>query len=176
MSIIRIKRRRSYTVLSNSLINDARLSWDSLGVLVYLMSKPDDWEISPRQMLNSKDFQGTRRQLSEHKLYRKVFAELREAGYLDMTRFGNGKVLWEVYEEPRGQSQNADGAHCAEHSDEKPSDENPRDDDRQDLIKTDLLVSTDPLPKEEEPQAAARKKNAVRPKRAASARRRSRSM
>lgn len=42
MAVIR-KKKHSYTVLSNSVIRDERLSWKARGIFAYLMSLPDDW-------------------------------------------------------------------------------------------------------------------------------------
>lgn len=42
MAVIR-KKKHSYTVLSNSVIRDERLSWKARGIFAYLMSLPEDW-------------------------------------------------------------------------------------------------------------------------------------
>ena len=46
MAIIRVNHKASYTVISNELINDSRLDYKDVGLLVYLLSKPDSWEVS----------------------------------------------------------------------------------------------------------------------------------
>jgi hypothetical protein len=47
MSIIRARRpRQNFTVVENHIINDRRLGWAARGLLVYLLSKPDDWKVS----------------------------------------------------------------------------------------------------------------------------------
>ena len=33
----------NFTILSNAVINDERLSFRARGVLIWLLSKPDDW-------------------------------------------------------------------------------------------------------------------------------------
>ena len=43
--IIRGNIRENFSVLPNDLMNDERLSADALGVLVYLLSKPTDWQV-----------------------------------------------------------------------------------------------------------------------------------
>jgi hypothetical protein len=46
MSIIRTKRAENFTVVNNALIYDPLLDWRDLGLLIYLLSKPDEWEVS----------------------------------------------------------------------------------------------------------------------------------
>src|SRR5512136_1636955 len=43
--IIRIAKRRSYSVIPNSVLEDTSLSWEARGMLCYLLSKPDHWEV-----------------------------------------------------------------------------------------------------------------------------------
>ncbi len=42
---IRVKKDRNYTVIDNHFIQDTRLSWKAKGVMNYLLSLPEDWEI-----------------------------------------------------------------------------------------------------------------------------------
>ena len=44
--IIRAQRRETFTVVNNTAINDNRLSFRAKGVLVYILSKPDNWRVS----------------------------------------------------------------------------------------------------------------------------------
>jgi hypothetical protein len=78
VSILRQHRRESnYSVVSNDLIRDGRLTWAARGMLVYLLSMPDGWEVrethlvaacsAPRQGIDA---------------VRKVVAELEAAGYM----------------------------------------------------------------------------------------------
>ena len=42
--IVRSKRpEKHYTVLGNDIIRDQRLSWRARGILVYLLSMPENW-------------------------------------------------------------------------------------------------------------------------------------
>ena len=43
--IRRAVRRRTWTTLDNALIDDEALDFAALGALVYILSKPDDWQI-----------------------------------------------------------------------------------------------------------------------------------
>jgi hypothetical protein len=46
VAIIRVNHTANFTVISNDLINDSRLDYRDVGLLVYLLSKPDSWEVS----------------------------------------------------------------------------------------------------------------------------------
>ena len=46
MAIIRTKRAGNFTVINNELIYDPILDWRDVGLLIYLLSKPDEWEVS----------------------------------------------------------------------------------------------------------------------------------
>jgi hypothetical protein len=50
MSIIRAKRKTNYTIMSNVGLEDNRLSLKAKGMLAYLLSKPDNWQVSDRQL------------------------------------------------------------------------------------------------------------------------------
>lgn len=53
---------------------DCRLSWAARGVLAYLFSKPDNWEINPQAMMKEGN-------LGRDALYR-ILSELKEFGYV----------------------------------------------------------------------------------------------
>ena len=36
-------QKKNFTMVSNSVINDTRLSWKAKGILIYLLSKPENW-------------------------------------------------------------------------------------------------------------------------------------
>lgn len=48
MSTIRIAQRRRFTTICNEAVEDTRLSYRARGVLLWLLSKPDDWKINSR--------------------------------------------------------------------------------------------------------------------------------
>jgi len=43
LSIFRIKKEKNFVVIDKCLINDFSISWKAKGILVYLLSKPNDW-------------------------------------------------------------------------------------------------------------------------------------
>lgn len=52
MTIIKHKKEVDFTTIYNDCINDRKLKTDSLAILVYVMSKPDDWEIKIKEISN----------------------------------------------------------------------------------------------------------------------------
>lgn len=78
MSILRKQLPRSnYTVLDNGLLRDRGLSWAARGMLAFLLSKPDGWEVREANLVNESD--APRQGLSA---VRAILAELEGAGYL----------------------------------------------------------------------------------------------
>lgn len=51
--IIRVEKDRShpYKTINTAFANDERLSWGARGVLVYLLSKPDDWKMLVKDLI-----------------------------------------------------------------------------------------------------------------------------
>ena len=48
--IIRRKHNANFTVVPNAVINDERLSLESMGLLTYLLSRPDNWHVNVQQL------------------------------------------------------------------------------------------------------------------------------
>ena len=96
MSIIRVRKDARYFTASNEPFNDKSLSWEARGLMGYLLSKPDGWEVNMLDLENNGP-------AGEHKL-RRMLAELRAAGYMNRIRvtLEHGKFDWitEVYESP----------------------------------------------------------------------------
>lgn len=101
MSIKRAKRNNNFTVLSNKVF-DSNLSWRAIGVLGYLLSKPDDWEVSIANLVNHT--KQSKSPLGRDGVYA-VINELVDAGFIqrqqkstDGGKFGN--IEYTVYDEP----------------------------------------------------------------------------
>ncbi|RIH81278.1 hypothetical protein Mterra_03273 [Calidithermus terrae] len=75
MSVIRRGPKRDFTVLPNATLNDARLSWEALGMLAYLVSKPADWQVRVADL--------TRRPGSGRDRTYRILEELARNGYLE---------------------------------------------------------------------------------------------
>lgn len=91
-----------FFILTRSSVQDARLSFEARGVLAYLLSKPDDWELMPEDIAS----QGN---IGRNKAYR-IIKELMDHGYITRTMHRNEKkqivrVDYQVFEKPLPQNQ-----------------------------------------------------------------------
>jgi hypothetical protein len=96
--IIRVqKKHHRYTILDNTGLQDPRLSFKAKGILAYLLSKPDHWEVSlPALIQASQD--------GEHTVQTGL-KELQANGYAQLVpvRGENGRMggrRWVIYECP----------------------------------------------------------------------------
>jgi hypothetical protein len=80
MSIVRAARKSNFYVCPSSVIEDRRLSWAARGLLVYLLSKPDNWFIQIKDLLNQ-TMGAIGGRSGRDKVY-KLLNELRAAGYV----------------------------------------------------------------------------------------------
>lgn len=89
MTTLRVERRQRFTIVDNSALEDERLSFKAVGLLAFLLSKPDGWTISYRQLASV-------RSDGEHSV-RAGLSELEAAGYLTRRRIRleDGTVRWE---------------------------------------------------------------------------------
>jgi len=90
-------KRKSYTVVDNTFINDNNLSWKAKGILLYLFSRPDDWQVYIKDLIN--------KAADGEKALRSGLKELEKFGYL--TRFVERdekgrftKTIYQVFEVP----------------------------------------------------------------------------
>lgn len=94
-----IKRRvtRQFVQLDNSLVRDRRLSLDEHGMLHYLLSLPDSWEVNLKQI-------GTYWKIGRDKR-RRIFRALRKTGWAQLERLQSEDgtfigVRWIIGDEP----------------------------------------------------------------------------
>lgn len=96
MSIIRVKKDAKYFTASNEPFNDKRLSWESRGLMGYLLSKPNNWKTRLIDLKN----QGP----AKDRKIERMLAELRMRGYMNRIRvkLESGQFDWitDVYESP----------------------------------------------------------------------------
>lgn len=167
MSIIRGPRPETkFYTLDKSISEDSRLSWASRGLLIYLLGKPDNWEVSVRHLINqTKNAIG---KASGRDAVRVILKELEGAGYLTVDRARNetgafNGMAYTVCERPievAPQTENPavvdpqpENPSPVDPSPAEPSPENPQ------LIKNDLeqlpenAVSTELEPSEVPPAA-----------------------
>ncbi len=94
--IIRRRVRSNFTTLPNDVIRDPRLSWKSLGILVYVLSLPDNFRLRLSHLAKQK--------ASGRDARRSGLLELQVAGYLVIIRErGRGKfthTTWAVTDDP----------------------------------------------------------------------------
>jgi hypothetical protein len=84
--------RKRFTIIDNTPINDSALSPCALGMLVYLWSKPDGWELFIGPLMR-------RFGCGKSHIY-SCLTLLENAGYLTRQRLGNGTVISKIYERP----------------------------------------------------------------------------
>ena len=96
MSIIRVQKNTDYAVIANAPLNDVSLSWEARGVLAYLLTKPDSWEVRTIDLVK-------RGPAGQWKVER-ILRELKGGRYLQRKRERqpDGTFLWisTVYEQP----------------------------------------------------------------------------
>ena len=106
MTTFRVKKDANYSVISNGVINDTRLSWGARGLLVYLLSKPDNWIVTTAHLEKQSD--------AGRHATNSLIKELKDAGYMERTRRQNkdGVIVWEtnVYEMSTMSGFSADGS------------------------------------------------------------------
>lgn len=106
MSVIRVKKDKNYFAASNVPFNDEALSWEARGVMGYLLSKPDDWQVKFTDLVK-------RGPAGDHKI-RRILKELEEHNYLEreMYQGDDGKFNWisTVYETPTISRKSQDGS------------------------------------------------------------------
>lgn len=134
--IKRGKRPTRFTVLPNAILEDARIDWRDLGLLAYLLSKPDDWHVMPQQLANC-------RKAGKDAIYASL-KRLRDAGYVSRTPNPNGGWDWIVYEgvsdkphtdNPDSATPNRDNPNTEIPNTEKPT-----------LLNTETTPNTDGVP------------------------------
>lgn len=92
------KKKQGFTCITNSTLADPSLSWKAKGLLAFLMSKPEDWQVHPEEICQF----ATDGETST----RSALAELIDAGYARKfsERDDKGRFIahvWEIYEDKR---------------------------------------------------------------------------
>lgn len=125
MSTYRVHKNTNYSIINNNFLKRKDLSWKAKGILSYLLSLPDDWELHFNELkTNSTDGKtSTRTGLDE----------LKEAGYIvyTKTRDKEGKFIhnYDIYENPQIKKSDTDN----------PDTENQDTDNRDILLRTNKL-------------------------------------
>lgn len=146
MSIIRGPRPETkFYTLDKAISEDDRLSWASRGLLIFLLGKPDNWEVSVRHLINqTKSCLG---KSSGRDAVRVILKELEAAGYLTVDRARNetgafNGMAYTVCERPISVAPQADNPGVERPQTDNPSPAKPSPDEpspaNPPLIKNDL--------------------------------------
>lgn len=101
MSVFKVHKSKNFTIISNGIINNRKLSWKARGILIYLLSKPDDWTVKLYDLINNSENDG-------EVAVKSALKELRKYGYAHLRRgmFENDKnetvfgSFYDIYETP----------------------------------------------------------------------------
>jgi hypothetical protein len=140
MSIIRTKSPHRFTIVSNELLAEKNpLSWEATGVLVYLLSKPDNWKVSIAALTNIGKSGKTK--------IENILKELKQLGYIVGKRHHTGKYDYYVYDTPQSPefTPEPENQVKAKPKPEKPKPENPEQENPEQgfqvLINTNNLLT-----------------------------------
>ena len=131
--IQRSARTGNFTILGNGIFTDNALSFEAMGLLAYLLSKPDNWSIHPRAL--SKATEGSDQRRGMGKIY-DLLNVLIAAGYVLRFKRANGEVDYIVYDEPV-RNEAAENPNQENPNQENPNQENPNQDFPDVLINTE---------------------------------------
>lgn len=133
MAIIRSARTKNFTIVDNEIVSDGFLSMAARGLLVTLLSKPDNWSVNVQAIANSTE--GTARKTGRDAIYQ-LINELKEKGFIKWVKYSDGKGKYFVYDSPQEpDTENQEQA-------KKPDTENP-DLANPDLAFQDVLTRTE---------------------------------
>lgn len=129
MTIRRQRRPERYTQIDNNVFRDNNLSFQAMGMLAYLLSKPHDWTVMVPQL--AKVTHGTAKKTGRDGVY-VILKELIAAGYVVREKQHSGDMEYIVLDEP-----NPENTEQAESSPEKPNPEKPEQANEPDPEKPD---------------------------------------
>jgi len=127
MAIIKTRRASNFTTIPNELLNDSRLNWKELGLLVYLLSKPESWSVRTEALV-------IERGVGKDAVY-VMLKKLRDTGYAKLIKYSNGTTEWIIYDKPNTENPDQDNPNM-----EEPEQEN-----------TDLAITLTDTPYTENP-------------------------
>jgi hypothetical protein len=95
MSIVRVHKERDFVTVANRPFRDRRMSWEARGLLGFLLTKPDDWEVDTENLVRESPNAKRDKVLS-------MLKELEVFGHLHRQRTNDagGQLAWEtiIYE------------------------------------------------------------------------------
>ena len=87
VTTIRVGKRKKFTTVSRSTVNDGRLSFRARGILVWLLDKPDDWRTTADGIATAG--------VEGRDAVRSALTELEACGYLERRRWRTGTGAWQ---------------------------------------------------------------------------------
>lgn len=92
--IFREEHKSGYTIFNNDIVT-TKMSPEAISILLYCLTKPDDWDFKAENIACDMGF-------TIHKV-RKGTSELQQKGYLNISKFKVGKIfktVYRIYENP----------------------------------------------------------------------------
>ena len=86
MSVIRANKNKNYSVISNVILADEKLSWRARGIAAYLLTRPENWRINSDNL--------TRMGTEGRDAVRSAMKELETVGYLQRIKTRNSDGTW----------------------------------------------------------------------------------
>ena len=129
MAIIRAKRDRNFTVIDNCVFADKQLSFAAIGLLCYLLSKPDNWAVSAQHLTTVTE--DTAKESGINAVH-SLLKELREKGFVVMKKRKTGEADYFVFDVPQTKKPNQEKPNQEKPNQEKPNQEKP-----------DVLINTE---------------------------------
>lgn len=135
MAIIRTARPNNYTVINNAVFSDENpLTWDAMGLLCYLLSKPDNWTVSPTALANTQ-------RCGINKIHN-LLKELKQSGFVVGKKNRDGTFDYYVFDVKQSETPDLKPHH------EKPNQEKPNQDletqtNTEYKTNTDYLITTE---------------------------------
>lgn len=132
-----IRRKRkvdNFTRISNDVFRDNVLSFQAMGMLSYLLSKPDNWEVSASHLM--KVTQGTEKRTGRDGVYG-ILNELIKAKFCERVKQGDGSTIYIVQDYPITEKPEEDSLIRESRNTAKPDPAKPTQ------VTTDLKVTTE---------------------------------
>ena len=129
MAIIRAKRDRNFTVIDNCVFADKQLSFAAIGLLCYLLSKPDNWAVSAQHLTTVTE--DTAKESGINAVHN-LLKELREVVFLLIKKQKTVEADYFVFDVPQTKKPNQEKPNQEKPNQEKPNQEKP-----------DVLINTE---------------------------------
>ena len=100
MTVIKTPHTSNFSILGNAVLNTDVLTIKAKAVLIYLLSKPHDWELRISDIKR-------KLHIGTHSI-RSALKNLMQAGYVFYKRLASGHTIWTIYDTPQSITQPVD--------------------------------------------------------------------